>query len=135
MFRHFYRAQDEALQSGQNARQDAVEELYNSLPGRAFLTAAADRGGEFARCDDVQNKLGINLFFADPHSPHQRGSSEHANGLLREFYPKGVRLENGEQTEVDKCVSLINKRPRKCLNWKSAEYMFLQEAAQLTLQS
>ena len=113
----------------------AMEEFCNSLPGRAFLTATADRGGEFARCDEVQNELGINLYFADPQCPHQRGSNEYANGLLREFYPKGMRLENGEQTEVDKCVSLINKRPRKCLNWKSDEAMFLQEVSQLTLQS
>ena len=113
----------------------AIQTVRNSLPKQAFLTATTDRGGEFACYDEVQNEMGIDVYFADPYCPHQRGSNEYANGLLREFYPKKMKLENVEQSEIDKYVDLINNRPRKCLNWISLKDMFLQELSRLTLQS
>lgn len=59
--------------------------------------------------------MGIPFYFADPYSSWQRGSNENANGLLREFYPKGTMFSQVGQEELDRCISLINERPRNAL--------------------
>jgi len=97
----------------------AIKYLYNTLPGKAFLTATTDRGGEFACFEKIKKDLGLTLYFADPYCSHQRGSNEYANGLLREFYPKKTDLGAINQQELAQSLFLINNRPRKCLKWIS----------------
>ena len=75
--------------------EKAITYLYQLLPDKAFLTATTDRGGEFSCFDSIKKDLGLTLFFADPYSPHQRGSNEYENGLLREFFPKGSSFPFG----------------------------------------
>ncbi|WP_042228397.1 IS30 family transposase, partial [Paenibacillus popilliae] len=59
-------------------------------PSKAFQTATADRGKEFACYASLEATHGVQVYFADPYSSWQRGSNENANGLLREFFPKGT---------------------------------------------
>ena len=85
---------------------------------------ATDRGSEFANFREIE-ALGIDVYFANPHSPWERGANENANGLLREFYPKGSSFTKISQHDLQwKAVWRINNRPRKCLNWKSAQETF-----------
>lgn len=58
-------------------------------------------------------------------------ANEISNGLLREFYPKGTLFSAINQEELDRSVSLINERPRKCLGFRSASEMFTQEISNL----
>jgi len=111
--------------------ETAITYLYNVLPKKAFKTATTDRGGEFACFDNIKRKLGLTLYFADPYCPHQRGSNEYGNGLLREFYPKKTDLAKISQNELIHNLILINGRPRKCLQWKTPIQAFLHEVAQL----
>lgn len=110
----------------------AIKYLYHLLPEKAFLTATTDRGGEFACFAAIQKYLGVTLYFADPYCPHQRGSNEYGNGLLREFFPKKTKFHFVTQQEITDCLLLINKRPRKCLGWISPIQAFLHEIKQLS---
>jgi len=102
-----------------------IKQVYNSLPSKAFVTATTDRGGgEFACFAKIGTELQVKLYFADPYCSHQRGSNEHGNGLLREFYPKGTNLGGVSHEELKHSLDLINNRPRKCIGWISPVQAF-----------
>ena len=111
--------------------ESAIKYLHKTLPQNAFKTATTDRGGEFACFSQIKKDLDLTLYFADPYCPHQRGSNEYGNGLLREFYPKGTDLGKIEQEELTRVLFLINSRPRKCLNWNTPIQAFLHELSRL----
>ncbi|MGT2937748.1 IS30 family transposase, partial [Streptococcus caprae] len=72
-------------------------------------------------------KLGIPFYFADAYSSWQRGSNENANGLLREYFPKKTDLAVIPDKDLDKALSDINHRPRKCLAYRTAVEALLNE--------
>ena len=78
-----------------------------------------DNGSEFARYRDMQTVHHTTVYFADPHSPWQRGTNENTNGLLRFFFPKGTDFKAVSEEDFLKVITLINDRPRKCLGWLS----------------
>jgi IS30 family transposase len=109
----------------------AINHVFHALPAKAFITATTDRGGEFACFEAIKRDLGVTLYFADPYCPHQRGSNEYGNGLLREFFPKGIDLGTVDDISLRHALDLINNRPRKCLNWISSANAFLLEIGAL----
>lgn len=115
-----------------NSMEKAITMLHRILPSGAFKISTTDRGKEFACWKEVQENLGIEVFFADAYCAWQRGSNENSNGLLREFYPKKTDLALVKQEELTNNLSLINNCPRKCLGWKSPIHVFLHELAHLT---
>ncbi|MDX1963156.1 MAG: IS30 family transposase, partial [Pirellulales bacterium] len=66
----------------------------------------------------------ITLYFADPGCPHQRGTNENTNGLLRQYFPKGMDFRNVTPQEVRRVQDLINHRPRECLGFQTAHEVF-----------
>ena len=115
-----------------DSMESAIKFLHGSFPKGTFKTATTDRGGEFACFDAIKKDIGLILYFADPYSPHQRGSNEYGNGLLREFYPKKTNLTLVSHRQLQNNLFLINSRPRKCLDWFSPIQLFLHELSHLT---
>lgn len=63
--------------------------------------------------------IGLQVYFADPHSPWQRGTNENTNGLLRQYFPKGTDLARWSAQEIEAVATTLNCRPRKALGWRT----------------
>ncbi len=105
--------------------------VASEYPIGAFQTATADRGKEFACYTNLEATHSIQVYFADPYSSWQRGSNENANGLLREFFPKGTDFAQVTDEALHHALDLINHRPRKCLGWRTARESFSEELSHL----
>lgn len=82
-------------------------------------TITLDNGSEFADFKGIEDELHTTVYFADPHSPWQRGLNENTNDMLRFFFPKGTNFLEVDDEDLQSVVSLINNRPRKCLDYLS----------------
>jgi IS30 family transposase len=82
-----------------------------------------DRGSELTDHVKFTVATDVNVYFCDPRSPWQRGSNENTNGLLRQYYPKGMDLSAVSQAQLDAVAKKLNTRPRKTLNWKTPAYI------------
>lgn len=106
-----------------NRHSDVVARLIidylKQYPSELVKTITADNGTEFADWQTIEKELNCEVYFCDTFCAWQKGSNENSNGLLREFFPKGYNLSRYTQAYIDKKVSLINNRPRKCNNWIS----------------
>lgn len=98
--------------------------LLQAFKGIHPKSLTLDNGSEFALFREFEKELDITVYFADPHSPWQRGSNENMNGLLRFWFPKSFDFRTVSQADVDYAVDLINSRPRACLNYRSPKQIF-----------
>lgn len=95
-----------------------------SIPPSLRKTLTYDQGKEMALHQTLSANLKIDIFFCDPHSPWQRGSNENANGLIREFLPKGSDLNLVTHQQLTYIEHALNHRPRKILGFESPHQVF-----------
>ncbi len=101
-----------------------IESRFRQLPARLRRTVTFDNGKEFADHERVSDRLGLNVYFAQPYCSWQRGTNEHTNGLLRQFLPKGTDLLTISWQELEHYTQLINDRPRKRLAYRTPAEVF-----------
>jgi IS30 family transposase len=104
--------------AARKAHAEVNEATEKALAGRAVHTVTLDRGKEFSDAKGLQEALGAPVYFCHPHHPWERGTNENTNGLLRDWFPKGMSLDDVTDDEVQRVYDSLNRRPRKRLGWK-----------------
>ncbi|MFW3516728.1 IS30 family transposase [Staphylococcus caprae] len=94
--------------------------IIEMLRGLTPKSITMDRGKEFAFFQEMENQLNCNIYFSDLGCPYQRGSIENANGLLRQYFPKGTDFCNISCKQLENAVYEINMRPRMIFNYISS---------------
>ncbi|WP_409474687.1 IS30 family transposase [Streptomyces sp. HC307] len=104
---------------GAEAVKDAIATTITTLPEQLRRSLTWDRGKELAQHAQLRIDTGLQVYFADPHSPWQRGTNENTNGLLRQYFPKGTDLSRWQADELEAVALALNNRPRKTRGWKT----------------
>lgn len=120
----------------ENATADAALEgfakAFEGIPAVIRESMTYDRGKEMAKHQELSERLKLDIYFCDPHSPWQRGSNENANGIIRQYLPKGEDLSLYSQLDLDLIAKQLNERPRKVLDFRTPMEVFSAEVIQLT---
>lgn len=117
--------------TGADAALDAFSRKFRRVPACIRKTLTYDQGKEMARHEELARRVSIQVYFADPHSPWQRPSNENANGLIREYLPKGMDLSQVSQAQLNAIAKRLNDRPRKVLGFKTPAEVFQREIPNL----
>lgn len=103
---------------------NALIKHAHKLPRELYRSLTWDRGKEMADHQRFTLATDINVYFCDPQSPWQRGSNENTNGLLRQYFPKGMDLSDVHQNRLNAVARRLNERPRQTLGFKTPAECF-----------
>lgn len=102
-----------------NTYSEKTIKKLSKIPEKYLKTMTVDNGKEFSGFKQIEQELGVKVYFADPYSAWQRGTNENTNGLLRRYFPKGYDFNSITENLVNKVVSKLNNRPKKCLGYRT----------------
>lgn len=103
---------------------DAQVQIFSKLPEKARRSTTLDNGKETHLHFKLRDDLDMGTFHADPYSSWQRGTNENGNGLLRHYFPKGTDFTKVTDEELEDVVWELNNRPRKLLQYRTAQEVF-----------
>lgn len=111
---------------------NALINQAKKLPNELYKSLTWDRGKELADHQRFSLATNIKVYFCDPSSPWQRGSNENTNGLLRQYFPKGMDLSNIHQNRLNAVARRLNERPRQTLGFETPAEKFNACVAAIT---
>lgn len=111
--------------TGQTTKVALVEALQQYK--ERVYTITSDNGSEFSRHEEICMMLEADFYFAHPYSSWERGLNENTNGLIRQYIKKGSELTEITDQELALIACKLNNRPRKTLNYKSPNEIFMRD--------
>ena len=111
-----------------SVRQAYTKEL-SSLPKEITKTLTYDQGKEMSEHKQFTIDTGIQVYFAHPGSPWERGTNENTNGLIRQYFPKGTDFNSVSRREIKRVQRELNDRPRAVLDYQKPDEVINQLVA------
>jgi len=102
----------------------AFARQFKSVPKGLKHTLTYDHGQEMAQHKLFTKNTNIQVYFAHPHSPWERGTNENTNSLIRQFFPTGSDFSKIPVRQIKKAQDMLNDRPRKALNFYTPHEVF-----------
>ena len=106
--------------------KEAFEKSFARIPKKLRKSLTYDRGSEMSAHKLFTKDTGIQVYFADPYSPWQRGTNENTNGLIRQYFPKGTDFSLVPLTAIKEAERRLNERPRKTLEFYTPSEKFYE---------
>jgi len=110
---------------------DALIKQAHKLPRELYKSLTWDRCKEMADHRRFSLATDVQVYFCEPQQPWQRGSNENTNGLLRQYFPKGMDLSDISQTKLNAIARRLNERPRQTLDFETPAERFDQCVASI----
>ncbi len=109
-----------------NRKADVISNAtIETLADLDVKTITYDNGKEFAAFKEVEEALGVDVYFANTYASWERGTNENTNGLIRQYLPKKMKFENLDPELIEAIQNKINNRPRKVLGYRTPAEVFL----------
>ena len=103
---------------------NALIRQSHKLPRELYKSLTWDRGKEMSDHKRFSLATDIKVYFCDPQHPWQRGLNENTNGLLRQYFPKGMDLSGVHQNRLNAVARRLNERPRETMNFETPAERF-----------
>ena len=104
--------------------REAYAAAFKTVPEELKKTLTYDQGKEMSQHEQFTIDTGIQVFFAHPGSPWERGTNENTNGLVRQYFPKGTDFSQVSSEEIKEVQRKLNDRPRQVLNYDKPNEVF-----------
>ena len=101
--------------------------MFRGCFDKVFLTLTTDNGSEFSRLPDLEASGSLQVYYAHPCCPGEKGTNENHNGLFRRFIPKGKRIQDYPLEHIARVERWANTLPRKLLGYSTPEECFNKE--------
>ncbi len=109
--------------------REAYAEAFKSLPVELKKSLTYDQGKEMSEHEQFTIDTGIQVYFAHPGSPWERGTNENTNGLIRQYFPKGTDFTQVSKEEILEAQRKLNDRPRRALGYLKPDEVINQLVA------
>lgn len=106
------------------AVRETFAKEFKHLPKGLKRSLTYDQGQEMAEHKLFTKNTKIQVYFAHPHSPWERGTNENTNALIRQFFPKGTDFSKVTLENIKKAQDMLNDRPRKTLGFLTPHEVF-----------
>ncbi|HAE85117.1 MAG TPA: IS30 family transposase [Anaerolineaceae bacterium] len=109
--------------------REAYAEAFKTLPAELKKSLTYDQGKEMSEHEQFTIDTGIQVYFAHPGSPWERGTNENTNGLIRQYFPKGTDFTQVSKEEILEVQRKLNDRPRRALGYLKPDEVINQLVA------